>query len=82
MTLGLLSSAAFTAAFAMLARRLTSSVLTAPMMFNAFGLVLSQLDLFPHSDAEEILHPVAATGDCAEIKPIATSAKPLVTQDP
>ena len=59
MTAGLLILAAFMTGFAMLARWLSSSVLTAPMVFIAFGLVLSELGLFPHADAERILHVVA-----------------------
>lgn len=59
MTTGLLFLAVFAAGFAMLARRLSSTVVTAPMVFIAFGLALSQFGLFPHSTAEHTLHIVA-----------------------
>ncbi|MEH6526482.1 MAG: cation:proton antiporter [Sneathiella sp.] len=59
MTMGLLILSVFTAAFAMIAKRLTMTVITAPMMFIAFGLLLSKTDLFTHGEAEEILHLVA-----------------------
>ncbi len=59
MTSGLLLLAVFAAGFAMLAKRLSSTVLTAPMVFIAFGFVLSHTGLFPHSSAEQLLHIVA-----------------------
>lgn len=59
MTLGLLTIALFTTAFAMVARRLASTVLTAPMLFIAFGLVLSFTGFMPAGDAEAIIHLVA-----------------------
>jgi NhaP-type Na+/H+ or K+/H+ antiporter len=59
MTTGLLILAVFAAGFAMLAKRLSSTVVTAPMVFIAFGFVLSQFGLFPRSIAEHTLHIVA-----------------------
>ena len=59
MTLGLLTIALFTTAFAMVARRLASTVLTAPMLFIAFGLLLSFTGFMPEGDAEAIIHLVA-----------------------
>lgn len=43
----------------MVAKRLSSTVMTAPMIFLAFGFMLSQTGLMPHSDAEASLHLVA-----------------------
>lgn len=43
----------------MVAKRLSSSILTAPMIFLGFGFILSQTGLMPHADAEASLHLVA-----------------------
>jgi len=43
----------------MVAKRLTSTVVTAPMIFLGFGFALSQTGLMPHADAEASLHLVA-----------------------
>lgn len=43
----------------MVAKRLSSTVVTAPMIFLGFGFMLSQTGLMPHSDAEASLHLVA-----------------------
>ena len=59
MTLGLLILAIFASGFAMFAKRLSMTVLTAPMIFIAFGFMLSGTDLFPHAEAEHLLHIVA-----------------------
>ena len=59
MTVGLLILTVFAAGFAMVAKRLTSTILTAPMVFIAFGFLLAQSDLLPHAEAEAILHLVA-----------------------
>ncbi len=59
MTIGLLILAVFAAGFTMIANRLSKTALTAPMVFIAFGLMLSGADLFPHAEAEHILHIVA-----------------------
>lgn len=59
MIAGLLIVAVFTAAFAMVAKRLASTVVTAPMVFLALGLALSATGLLPHKEAEISLHLVA-----------------------
>ncbi len=59
MTTGLLILTVFAAAFAMVAKRLSTTILTAPMVFIAFGFLLSQTDLLPHAEAEAMLHLVA-----------------------
>lgn len=59
MATGLLITAIFTAAFTMVAKRLSSTVVTAPMIFLGFGYLLSQTGLMPHGDAEASLHLVA-----------------------
>lgn len=59
MTLGLLILVIFTAVFAMLAKRLASSVLTPPIAFIAFGFALSFADFFPQEEAGHLLHLVA-----------------------
>lgn len=59
MTAGLLMLAVFSAGFAMFARRISRSFLTAPMVFVGFGYLLSLSDLFPDLQAEAILHVVA-----------------------
>ncbi len=59
MTAGLLLSAIFMLAFTMVAKRLSSTMLTAPMAFLAFGYLLSQTGIMPHREVEEILHVTA-----------------------
>jgi NhaP-type Na+/H+ or K+/H+ antiporter len=59
MDTGLLLLAIFTAAFTMIAKRLSSTILTAPMLFIGFGFLLSKSGLMPLAHAEEILHVVA-----------------------
>ena len=59
MTMGLLILTIFAAGFAMVAKRLSSTVLTAPMVFIGFGYGLSHTGLFAHSSAEHLLHIVA-----------------------
>ncbi len=59
MSLGLLCVALFTTCFAMLAKRLSATVLTAPMVFIAFGYLMSTTGLLPHEEAETGLHVVA-----------------------
>jgi len=51
--------AIFTAGFAMLARRIADTVLTAPMIFIVFGYAMSFSGLFPQPMAEHALHVVA-----------------------
>ncbi|MDH3582549.1 MAG: cation:proton antiporter [Hyphomicrobiales bacterium] len=59
MALGLLIVTLFTAMFAMSAKRLTRSVVTAPMVFLALGYLLSITGLLPHQEMERSLHLVA-----------------------
>jgi len=59
MTAGLLILAISTVAFSMVAKRLSGTMLTAPMIFIALGLLLSMTGLLPHKDAEASLHLVA-----------------------
>ena len=56
---GLLLLAVFAMAFSMIAKRLESTVLTAPMLFLAFGLLMAETGLMSHEGAEETLHLVA-----------------------
>nr|WP_306269486.1 sodium:proton antiporter [Pararhizobium sp. IMCC3301] len=56
---GLLLLALFTIAFSMLAKRLATTMVTAPMLFMAFGYVLSTTGTMPQAGAEEVLHIVA-----------------------
>ena len=51
--------AAVFVAFSMSARRLASSIVTAPMVFLAAGAALTGLGLMPHADAEDALHLLA-----------------------
>lgn len=59
MLTGLLVTAAFTVAFSMIAKRLSTTVLTAPMIFLGFGFALSETGLLPQADAKAALHLVA-----------------------
>jgi sodium/hydrogen antiporter len=59
MLTGLLIAAVFTAAFSMIAKRMSATILTAPMIFLGFGFLLSETGLMPHADAEASLHLVA-----------------------
>ncbi|MCG8404342.1 MAG: cation:proton antiporter, partial [Phycisphaerales bacterium] len=43
----------------MVAKRVSASVLTAPMLFLGFGYLLSTTGLWPHGETEEILHLTA-----------------------
>lgn len=49
----------FTAAFGLLAERLSKTVLTAPMAFIFFGTIMAWSGLLPADTAEVLLHPVA-----------------------
>lgn len=57
--LGLLILALFSACFSMIASRVSMTVLTAPMIFIAFGYLLSTTGWTPQIDAEKLLHLVA-----------------------
>ncbi|MEM7776992.1 MAG: cation:proton antiporter, partial [Pseudomonadota bacterium] len=59
MTLLLLAIVVFTLAYAMVAKRMATTMLTAPMIFLAYGTALSQSGLMVHSQAEALLHVVA-----------------------
>ncbi len=59
MTLGLLILAVAALVFAMVAKRLATSLLTAPMIFIALGFLFSKTGLLPHEGAETGLHLVA-----------------------
>lgn len=59
MTTGLLLLFMFTLAYTMVAKRLSSTVVTAPMLFIGFGFLLSQTGWMPQGEAEEILHLTA-----------------------
>lgn len=59
MVTGLLIVTMFTAMFCMVARRLSGTMITAPMIFLGLGWLLAQTDLLPHAEVEETLHLVA-----------------------
>lgn len=56
---GLLLLAVFTMMYAMVGNRLKSTMLTAPMLFIAFGLLIAETGLMSGEGAEETLHLVA-----------------------
>jgi sodium/hydrogen antiporter len=55
----LLIVAVFSVAFTMVARWLSGSILTAPMIFLGLGWLLSLTGLLPHTEVKEMLHLVA-----------------------
>ena len=57
--MGLLVIALFIAIFAMLAKRLSTTIFTAPIIFLCFGFLLSHLKLMPIGEMEKTLHLVA-----------------------
>jgi sodium/hydrogen antiporter len=59
MTSVLLIAAVFTMGYSMIAKRMASTIVTAPMIFLAFGYLLSQSGMMLHAEAEETLHLVA-----------------------
>lgn len=59
MTVGLLIIALCTLAFALVAKRLSSTIVTAPMLFIALGALLATTGLVQHEQAESALHLVA-----------------------
>ena len=59
METALLITLAFTMMYCMVAKRLATTIVTAPMIFLAFGVLLSFTDLVPHNRAEALLHIVA-----------------------
>ena len=61
MATGLLMAAAFAMAYSMIAKRLESTILTAPILFLGFGYLLSTTGVMPTEGAETALHLVAET---------------------
>lgn len=59
MTTGLLIVTIFAVGFAMVAKRLATTIVTPPMAFIGLGLLLSHFGLFSQAEAESILHVVA-----------------------
>ncbi|MGV2975826.1 cation:proton antiporter [Roseibium alexandrii] len=59
MTQGLLMLGMFTVGYTLLAKKLSDSMLTAPMLFLGFGLLMAQTGFMPLDDAEALLHIVA-----------------------
>ena len=59
MTAGLILVAIISLGYAMLARRLATTLVTAPMVFIALGAVLSFTDTLPQANADHALHLVA-----------------------
>ena len=59
LTTGLLLLLMFTLAYTMVARRLSSTIVTAPMLFIGFGFLLSQTGWMPQGEAEAMLHLTA-----------------------
>lgn len=57
--IGLLLLALFTICFTMVARRLSSTILTAPKLFIGFGYLWSTTGVMPQAGAENMLHIVA-----------------------
>ncbi len=57
--MGFLLLTLFVVAFSMIAKRLTTTILTAPMLFIGFGYLLSGMELLDHQQAESALHLVA-----------------------
>ncbi|MEM7121885.1 MAG: sodium:proton antiporter [Pseudomonadota bacterium] len=59
MTVGLLVVMLVTAVFALVAKRLSTTVITAPMVFLALGYLASLTGLLPHEEIVHALHLVA-----------------------
>ena len=59
MSASLLVLAVFTALFCMIAKRLSSTVVTAPMLFIGLGYAFATLGAMPSGEAETLLHVVA-----------------------
>lgn len=57
--MGLLLLTLFIVGFCMVAKRLSSTILTAPMVFIALGFLFSKTGLMPHAEVEASLHLVA-----------------------
>lgn len=59
MAMGLLMLAAFTVCYTLVARRLSATILTAPMLFLGFGYLMARLEFMPVGQAQALLHVVA-----------------------
>ena len=59
MTMGLLFLAIFTVSYTLVAKRLSATIITAPMLFLGFGVLIAWLKLMPAHEAKELLHVVA-----------------------
>ncbi len=59
LTFGMLLLAIVTLCFCMIAKRLSSTSITAPMLFLALGFLTFEAGLLPHREMEEVLHLVA-----------------------
>lgn len=59
MATGLLMLAMFTVCYTLLAKTLSNGILTAPILFIGFGVLMSQTGMFPLTEAEHLLHIVA-----------------------
>ncbi|MEP3048054.1 MAG: cation:proton antiporter [Roseibium sp.] len=59
MASGLLMLGMFTVAYTLLAKKLSDSILTAPMLFLGFGYLMAVTGQFPLPEAEHLLHIVA-----------------------
>lgn len=56
---GILTLCLVTVAYTLIAKRISLTILTAPMLFLGLGALLSVTELFKAQDAEVLLHPVA-----------------------
>ncbi|WP_373635511.1 cation:proton antiporter [Yoonia sp. SS1-5] len=56
---GFLAICMLTAGYAMIAKRLETTILTAPMVFLGAGAVLSVTGMVDHATSERLLHPLA-----------------------
>jgi len=59
MTVGLIIVAFVTLGYALLAKRLATTLVTAPMIFIGLGVLLATNDILPHAEAHGALHLVA-----------------------
>ncbi|MEP3232290.1 MAG: sodium:proton antiporter [Hyphomicrobiales bacterium] len=59
MTTALLIICLFTVCFCMIAKRISKTILTAPMVFIGFGFLMAQTGVMPTGEAEHLLHLVA-----------------------
>ncbi|WP_150522519.1 cation:proton antiporter [Roseibium sediminis] len=59
MTMGLLFLAIFTVSYTLVAKKLSATIITAPMLFLGFGVLIASTELMPAHEAKELLHVVA-----------------------